>query len=52
MRGKRTFIETDKRNGKVIGVMHATVLADGKTMKVSYDDRLHGAMQTFTQTKQ
>jgi hypothetical protein len=51
-RGKQAFVETDKRNGKVIGVMHATVLADGKTMKVSYEDKLRGATQTFTQTKQ
>ncbi len=40
MRGKDTLEETDKRDGKIIGVFKMTVAADGKTAKASYDDRL------------
>ena len=40
MRGKDTLEETDKRDGKVIGVWKMTVAADGKTAKGSYDDKL------------
>src|SRR5271168_4347586 len=40
MKGKDTLEETDKREGKVIGVFKMTVAADGKTAKASYDDKL------------
>src|SRR5712692_8241678 len=31
--------ETDKRDGKIVGVARMTVSPDGKTMHVNYDDR-------------
>jgi hypothetical protein len=40
MRGKDTLEETDKRDGKVIGVWKMTVAADGKTAKGAYDNKL------------
>jgi hypothetical protein len=42
MHGKDTLEETDKRDGKVIGVSRMTVTPDGKTMKLVYEDKLHG----------
>jgi len=50
--GKNTIEETDKRNGKVIGVSHMTVAADGKTMTAKFEDKLHGTSSQFTATKQ
>jgi hypothetical protein len=47
MRGKATLEETDKRDGKVIGVWKMTVAADGKTAKASYDDKLRNATDDF-----
>lgn len=44
--------ETDKRDGKVISVARLTVSADGKTMKIAVDDKLHGTESEFTATKQ
>ncbi len=40
MNGKDTMVETDKRDGKVIGVMTMIVAGDGKTAKISYEDKL------------
>jgi hypothetical protein len=40
MHGKDTLEETDKRDGKVIGVFKFTVAPDGKTAKASYEDKL------------
>jgi hypothetical protein len=40
--GPNSFEETDKRDGKAISVAKITVSADGKTMKFSVDDKLHG----------
>ncbi|MGO9518683.1 MAG: hypothetical protein ACLPND_16745 [Candidatus Korobacteraceae bacterium] len=42
MHGKDTLEETDKRDGKVIYISRMTVTPDGKTMKIVYDDKLHG----------
>ncbi len=42
MHGKDTLEETDKRDGKVIGISRMTVTSDGKTMKIVYEDKLHG----------
>jgi len=42
MIGKNTLEETDKRDGKVIGVFKATVQPDGKTIAAMYDDKLQG----------
>lgn len=50
--GKNSFEETDKRDGKVIGVFKATVSADGKTLNGAYDDKEHGTSTKFTATKQ
>ena len=47
-----TLEETDKRDGKVIGVAQMTVSADGRTMKIVVDDKLHGTRSEFTATKQ
>ncbi|HME36167.1 MAG TPA: hypothetical protein VKF84_13100 [Candidatus Sulfotelmatobacter sp.] len=42
MLGKDTLEETFKRDGKVIIVEKSTVAADGKTLKLIDDDKLHG----------
>ena len=47
-----TLEETDKRDGKVIGVAQMTVSTDGRTMKVVVDDKLHGTQSEFTAAKQ
>jgi len=41
MLGKNTLEETDKREGKIVGVSKSTVSADGKTLKIVYEDKLH-----------
>lgn len=48
--GNHTIEETDKRDGKVIGVMKATV--NGNTLNASYEDRLNGTTMKYTATKQ
>ena len=50
--GKNTIEETDKRDGKVIGVSRMTVAADGKTMTAKFEDKLRGTSSQFTATKQ
>jgi hypothetical protein len=50
--GANTMEETDKRDGKVTGVTQMTVSADGKTMKIISDDKLHGTHSEITATKQ
>jgi hypothetical protein len=52
MIGKNTMEETDKRDGKVIGVFKATVEPDGKTINASYDDKQQGRTTKFTMMKQ
>ena len=52
MIGKDTLEETDKRDGKVIGVMKLTVAADGKTAKATYDDKLQKRTMEYMATKQ
>jgi len=44
--------ETDKRDGKIIGVARMTVAADGKTMTVAWQDLLHGTSGSFMNVKQ
>jgi hypothetical protein len=39
MIGKDTLEETDKRDGKVIGIFKLKVATDGKSAKASYDDK-------------
>ncbi|MGA2689432.1 MAG: hypothetical protein ABSE85_15325 [Candidatus Korobacteraceae bacterium] len=50
--GKSTIEETDKRDGKVIGVAKTTISADGKTLNIVYDDKLHGTTTKYMATKQ
>jgi hypothetical protein len=44
--------ETDKRDGKVISVSKMTVAANGKTMTILVDDKLHGTTATYIAEKQ
>jgi hypothetical protein len=48
--GSNSIEETDKRDGKVIGVMKATV--SGNSLKCTYDDKLQGTSMHYTATKQ
>jgi hypothetical protein len=50
--GKDTLEETDKRDGKVIGVMKSTLNSDGKTMRIVYEDKRTGQTTKSTATKQ
>ena len=50
--GKSTMTETDKRDGKIISVSHMTIAADGKSMKIAVDDKLHGTTSSFVADKQ
>jgi hypothetical protein len=52
MMGKDTLEETDKRDGKVIGVFKMTVANDGKTAKASYDDKLQNRTTNLAATRQ
>jgi hypothetical protein len=52
MPAKNMLEETDKRNGKVIGVWKMTVEADGKTAKGSFFDALQGRTTNFVLAKQ
>jgi hypothetical protein len=47
-----TIQETDKRDGKLITVARMTVEPDGKTMKISIDDKIHNATMNFTANKE
>lgn len=50
--GPNSFDETDKRNGKVIYVVHIAVAAGGKTMNVTVDDKRRGTTMKFVGEKQ
>jgi hypothetical protein len=45
--GKNTLEETDKRDGKVIGVWRITVAPDAKTAKASYEDKQQNRTTDF-----
>ena len=47
-----TIEETDKHDGKVVSVSRMTVAADGKTMKVAVDDKLHNQTANWTAEKE
>jgi hypothetical protein len=47
-----TLEESDKRDGKVISIAKMSVSADGKTMKIDVDDKLHGTTSSYVATKQ
>jgi hypothetical protein len=49
--GKNGVEETDMRDGKVVSVTKSMVSADGKTMNISSDDKLHGTTTKFVATK-
>ncbi|MHA6204551.1 hypothetical protein ACXU4B_09020 [Dyella soli] len=50
--GKSTIVETDKRDGKVIAVIKSTVSADGKSMDVTYDNKLQDRTMSYVAVKQ
>lgn len=50
--GQRVMQETDKRDGKVTSVAKMTVAADGKSMNIAIDDKLHGSHMSFVAVKQ
>ena len=50
--GPISIDETDKREGKVISIAHMTVSADGKTMTLALEDKLHGTTSKFTAQRQ
>ena len=49
--GNNTVEETDKRDGKIVGVFRMTVSADGKSIAAEYNDKLHGTKTSFTMEK-
>jgi uncharacterized Zn-binding protein involved in type VI secretion len=49
--GENILQETDMRDGKVISVAKMTVAADGKSMTITVDDKLHGANMSFVAMK-
>lgn len=49
---KNTFEETDKRGGKVISVARMVVAANGKTLTIVVDDKLHGTTAQYVAEKQ
>jgi hypothetical protein len=44
--------ETDYRDGKPVSVSKMTVSADGKSMTIEVDDKLHGTKSTYYASKQ
>jgi hypothetical protein len=49
--GNDTIEETDKRDGKIVGVYRITVSPDGKTIKAEYTDKQRGTTMAFTMEK-
>ncbi len=47
-----SIVETDYRDGKAISVALMSVSADGKTMTIDVDDKLHGTKATYIAVKQ
>jgi len=50
--GKASMVETDKRDGRVVGVVTSVVSADGKRMNVVFDDKLRNRTMSFVAVKQ
>jgi hypothetical protein len=50
--GNDTIEETDKRDGKVVGVSKMTVSADGKWITVEYTNKQRGTTTTYKMAKQ
>jgi hypothetical protein len=49
--GDDTIEETDKRDGKVVGVFRMTVSKDGKSIQAEYNDKQRGTKSSFTMEK-
>jgi hypothetical protein len=49
--GNDTIEETDKRDGKIVGVYRMTVSSDGKSIHAEYTDKQRGTTTTFTMEK-
>lgn len=49
--GNDVIEETDKRDGKVVGVLRMTVSKDGKSIQADYNDKQHGTKSSFTWEK-
>jgi hypothetical protein len=49
--GNDTIEETDKRDGKIVGVSRMTISSDGKSIHTEYNDKLHGTTMSFTMEK-
>lgn len=50
--GNETIEETDKRDGKVVGISRMTVSQDGKSIHIDFTDKLHGTTTSFDMAKQ
>jgi hypothetical protein len=50
--GNDTIEETDKRNGKVVGIAKMTVSSDGKWITVEFTDKERGTTTTYKMQKQ
>jgi hypothetical protein len=50
--GAHSFVETDKRDGKVVSVTRMTIEPDDKTMHVAIDNKLRGSTMAFVAMKQ
>ncbi len=50
--GPDTLIENDYRDGKLTGVFTYALAADGRSMRTTFDDRLHGTTSAVTFVKQ
>jgi hypothetical protein len=46
-----TIDETDKRDGKIVGMSHMVVSANGKSMKIVFTDKERGTTSTFVLEK-
>lgn len=49
--GDNSIEETDKRDGKIVGVLRLTVTKDGKSIQAEYNDRERGTKTSFTMEK-
>jgi len=50
--GNDTIEETDKRDGKVVGISRMTVSKDGKTIHIDYTNKLQGTTTSVDMEKQ
>jgi len=52
MMGRDTLVETDYRNGKVVGATKMTIAADGKSANLVSEDKLAGTTYKYVAIKQ